>query len=74
MNATLTDVQRNTKRVFRSLQSGQAVRITEHGKPFAKVSADYPVVTMSAEEFRALPISDEELSQAINAAIAEIRA
>jgi antitoxin (DNA-binding transcriptional repressor) of toxin-antitoxin stability system len=74
MSATLTDVQRNSKRVFRPLQSGQPVRITEHGKPFAKVSPDYPVVTMSAEEFRALPISDEELNQAINTALAEIRA
>jgi hypothetical protein len=29
---------------------------------------------MSADEFRALPISDEELNSAINDALAEIRA
>jgi antitoxin (DNA-binding transcriptional repressor) of toxin-antitoxin stability system len=73
MNATLTQVQRNSKRVFRPVQNGQPVRITEHGKPFARISPDYPVSTMSAAAFRALPISDEELDQAINEALAETR-
>ena len=74
MSATLTQVQRNSKRVFRPVQNGQAVRITEHGKPFARIAPDYPVVIMSAADFRALPISDEELDQAINEALAETRA
>ena len=74
MNATLTEVQRNTKRVFRPVQAGQRVRITEHGKPFAHITPDYPVITMTAAEFRALPVSDEELDRAINTALEEIRA
>jgi len=73
MSSTLTDVHRNTKRVFRPVQNGHAVRITEHGKPIARISPDYPVVTLSADEFRALPLTDEELDQAINEALAEIR-
>ena len=73
MNATLTDVQRNSKKVFRPVQAGQVVRITEHGKPFARVSPDYPARTMTVEEFRALEISDEALNQAINESLAAIR-
>jgi prevent-host-death family protein len=73
MNATLTDVQRNSKKVFRPVQSGQVVRITEHGKPFARVSPDYPTRTMTVEEFRALEISDEALNQSINESLAAIR-
>lgn len=73
MQATLTEVQRQARRVFRPVQAGQSVRITEHGRPFARVEPDYPVVTMSAEEFRALPVSDAELDRAINAALKEIR-
>jgi antitoxin (DNA-binding transcriptional repressor) of toxin-antitoxin stability system len=73
MNATLTEVSRNTKRVFRPVQNGQPVQITEHGKTIARISPDYPTVTMSPEEFRALPISDEDLNNAINKAIAESR-
>ena len=74
MNVTLTEVSRNTKKVFRPVQNGHRVRITEHGKTIARLSPDYPVITMSADAFRALPISDEELDQAINEALAEIRA
>lgn len=74
MSATLTEVSRNTKRVFRPVQNGQHVRITEHGKTIARISPDYPVLTLSADAFRALPISDVELNQAINEALAEIRA
>ena len=74
MKASLTEVSRNTKRVFRPVQNGQRVRITEHGKTIARLSPDYPEITMSPEEFRALPISDAELDQAINEALAEIRA
>jgi len=74
MQSTLTEVHRNTKKVFRPVQAGQRVRITEHGKPIASIVPDFPVLTMSADEFRALPISDEELDQAINEALAEIRA
>jgi len=74
MHSTHTEVHRNTKRVFRPVQNSQTVRITEHGKTIARISPDYPIVTMSADEFRALPISDEELNSAINDALAEIRA
>ena len=73
MQATLTEVHRNTKRVFRPVQSGLPVQITEHGKPIAKIHPDYPTVTMTPEEFRALPMSDDELDRSINQAVAESR-
>lgn len=74
MKSTLTDLHRVTKQVMRPVLAGRSVKLTEHGKPVARISPDYPVVTMTAEEFRALPISDEELNNAINEALAEIRA
>ena len=74
MQSTLTEVHRQTRKVFRPVQNGQAVRITEHGKPIARIEPDYPAITMTAEEFRALPISEEEFNQAVNEALAEIRA
>ncbi|MFM2294926.1 MAG: hypothetical protein RLZZ350_1339 [Verrucomicrobiota bacterium] len=73
MQATLTEVHRNTKKVFRPVQNGRQVTITEHGKPIANISPACPTVTMTMEEFRALPLSDEELNRAINEAIAETR-
>jgi len=74
MPSTLTEVHRSTKKVFRPVQNGVPVFITEHGKPLARILPDYPVVTLSAEAFRALPIGDEELNEAINEALADIRA
>lgn len=74
MSSTMTELHRSTKRVMRPVFAGQTVKVTDQGKPAAKISPDYPVLTMTAEAFRALPIGDEELNQAINEALAEIRA
>jgi antitoxin (DNA-binding transcriptional repressor) of toxin-antitoxin stability system len=59
---------------MRPVLAGQTVHVTAQGKPAAVIRPDYPKLTMTAEEFRALPLSDEELDQAINEALAEIRA
>lgn len=74
MSSTLTDLHRLTKQVMRPVLAGQTVRLTEHGKTVARISPEYPTVTMTAEEFRALDIHSEELDRAINEAIEEIRA
>jgi antitoxin (DNA-binding transcriptional repressor) of toxin-antitoxin stability system len=74
MSSTMTELHRATKRVMRPVLAGQTVKVTDQGKPAAKITPDYPVMTMTAEAFRALPISDEELNHAINEALAEIRA
>lgn len=70
----MTDLSRATKRVMRPVLAGQSVNVTEHGKPVARISPDYPRMTMTAEQFRALDLSDGELDQAINEAIDDIRA
>ena len=69
----MTDLSRSTKQVMRPVLAGQTVNVTEHGKPVARISPDYPRITMTAEQFRALPLSNEELAQAINEAIDDIR-
>ncbi len=73
MKATLTEVHREARKVFRPVQNGQVVHVSEHGKPFARILPDYPFATLSAEEFRALEISDDELNAAINQTLNEIR-
>ena len=73
MQATLTEAHRDTRRIMRAAAQGQTVRITEHGKPLARINADHPVRQMTAEEFRALEISDADLNADINQAIAESR-
>ncbi|MEN9575642.1 MAG: hypothetical protein RL514_3497 [Verrucomicrobiota bacterium] len=73
MQATLTEAHRDTRRVFRAAAMGRTVRVTEHGKPLVTIRADAPVVKMSAAEFRALELSDAELNDGINQAIAEAR-
>ena len=73
MRATLTEVHREAKKVFRPVQNGKVVQISDHGKPLARILPDYPVQTMSAAEFRALEISEEELNEAINQTLKEIR-
>jgi len=74
MHSTSTEVHRHTKKVFRPVQNGSPVQITEHGRTIARIEPVYPVVTMSAEEFRAPTLSNEELNTAINEALEDIRA
>lgn len=69
----MTDLHRTTKQVMRPVLAGQTVKVTDQGRPVARISPDYPVMTMTAEAFRTLPISDEELNHAINEALDEIR-
>jgi prevent-host-death family protein len=73
MKVSLTDLQRATKRVFRPVHNGQTVRVTEHGKPVAVISPDAPERVITADEFRAMEIPDEELDKAIERAIEESR-
>lgn len=70
----MTDLHRTTKQVLRPVADGKTVKVTDQGKPYARILPDYPVKTMTAAAFRALPLSDEELDRAINEALAEIRA
>lgn len=71
MNATLTRLARDTKNVIRPVLNGQSVHVTEHGKQIARIIPAPPRRVMSAAEFRALNIPDDELDQAILAAIKE---
>lgn len=74
MSSTLTDLHRVTKQVLRPVLAGKTVLLTEHGKPVARIAPDYPTITLTAAEFRALDIPSDELNQAINQTLAEIRA
>lgn len=74
MQATLTEAHRDTRRVMRAASQGRTVTVTEHGKPLARISAAYPVRQLSAAEFRQLDIPESELNEAINQAVAEVRA
>ena len=69
MKATLTDLQRASKKVMRQVFAGKTVSLTQHGEPVARISPDCERRVMSAAELRKLPISD----QAILDAIAESR-
>jgi prevent-host-death family protein len=69
MQATLTDLQRASRKVMRPVAGGKSVTLTEHGRPVARISPEYERREVSLEEFRQSEISD----QAILDAIAEAR-
>ena len=54
---------------MRHVFAGKTVQVTQHGEPVARVSPDCERITVSLDELRKLPISD----QAILDAIAESR-
>jgi antitoxin (DNA-binding transcriptional repressor) of toxin-antitoxin stability system len=65
MQATLTEVHRQAKRVFRHVQSGQSAHVTEHGKPLAKIVPDYERRVITLEEFYQTDLTDEAILEAI---------
>lgn len=69
MQTTLTEMRRETKNVARALGRGEAVTLTEHGRPIGLIRPDAMRQTVSAAELRAATITD----QAIVEAIAEAR-
>jgi prevent-host-death family protein len=69
MQATLTELQRASRKVMRPVAGGKSVTLTEHGRPVARISPEYERREVSLEEFRQSEISD----QAILDAIAEAR-
>jgi antitoxin (DNA-binding transcriptional repressor) of toxin-antitoxin stability system len=73
MSSTLTELHRQTRKVLRPVLAGHSVQLTEHGQPVAKVQPDYPVLHLTVEEFRALPLTDAELDAAINRTTEELR-
>ncbi len=68
MQATLTEVHRQAKRVFRPVQSGQPVRITEHGKPFARIIPEHERRVVSLSEFYKAELTDAAILEAIHEA------
>jgi prevent-host-death family protein len=69
MQATLTELQRETRKVMRPVVAGRSVVITEHGRPIARIVPEHETRLVSVEEFRRAEISDA----AILAAIDEVR-
>jgi antitoxin (DNA-binding transcriptional repressor) of toxin-antitoxin stability system len=69
MQATLTELQRASRKVMRPVAGGKSVTLTEHGRLVARISPEYERREVSLEEFRQSEISD----QAILDAIAEAR-
>jgi prevent-host-death family protein len=43
MQATLTELRRETGRIIRAVEKGQEVVLTEHGQPRLKLSAVKPI-------------------------------
>jgi prevent-host-death family protein len=65
MQATLTEVHRQAKKVFRPVQSGRPVHITEHGKPVAKIVPDYEQREISLAEFFSAELTDESILEGL---------
>ena len=61
MEATLTDMHRQTKRVFRQVQAGQPVRITEHGKLIARLVPESAPEEISLEDLQRATIRTEDV-------------
>jgi len=65
MQATLTQIHREAKRVFRPVQAGQRVRITEHAKPIASIVPDCERKVVLLEDFFKSDISDAAIVEAV---------
>lgn len=71
MQATLSELHRETRRIVRPvIHGGEEVILTDFGKPVARIVPFLPTVTVSPEEARAGGTLDDE---SILAAIAEAR-
>ena len=71
MQATLSELHRETRRIVRPvIHGGEEVILTDFGKPVARIVPFLPTATVSPAEARAGGILDDE---SILAAIAEAR-
>jgi antitoxin (DNA-binding transcriptional repressor) of toxin-antitoxin stability system len=71
MQATLSELHRETRRIVRPvIHGGEEVILTEFGKPVARIVSFMPTVTVSPTDARASGILEDE---SILAAIAEAR-
>ena len=71
MQATLSELHRETRRIVRPvIHGGEEVILTDFGKPVARIVPFMPTVTVSPADARASGMLDDE---AILAAIAEAR-
>lgn len=71
MQATLSELHRETRRIVRPvIHGGEEVVLTDFGKPVARIVPYMPTVTVSPAEARAVGTLDDE---AILAGIAEAR-
>jgi antitoxin (DNA-binding transcriptional repressor) of toxin-antitoxin stability system len=71
MQATLSELHRETRRIVRPvIHGGEEVILTEFGNPVARIVPFMPTVTMSPADARGSGILEDE---AILAAIAEAR-
>ncbi|MCX6903964.1 MAG: hypothetical protein NTW03_10915, partial [Verrucomicrobia bacterium] len=68
MEATLTELHREIKRVLRPVIQGQTVQLTEHGVTVACLKPDCQRVVVSAKELKQMEFSDEAILEAINQA------
>jgi antitoxin (DNA-binding transcriptional repressor) of toxin-antitoxin stability system len=71
MQATLSELHRETRRIVRPvIHGGEEVILTDFGKPVARIVPFMPTVTVSPADARASGMLDDE---PILAAIAEAR-
>lgn len=65
MEATLTDVHRNAKRVIRRAEGGQTVSITDHGHLIAVIQPAAARRVVSLADFRAASMTDAAIVAAV---------
>ena len=68
IKATLTDVARDTKRIFRHVSGGNSVPVTDYGEVVATIKPAAPRVVVSMEEFMRTNISDAAIVEAVHEA------
>ena len=66
MDATLTELRRDTTKLIRAVQQGETVQITDYGRPVAKIEPAYAVLEVSIEEFRKHKFTAQAILDAIN--------
>jgi antitoxin (DNA-binding transcriptional repressor) of toxin-antitoxin stability system len=68
IKATLTDVQRQTKRIFRHVAGGNSVPVTDYGEVVATIKPAAVRRVVSLDEFLAADISDAAIVEAVQEA------
>ena len=61
----MTEVQREAKRIFRPVQAGKRVQVTEHGKPIASIIPDCAREVISLKEFFNTELTDQAIIEAL---------